>query len=132
MAFVVGGQLLRAYDDEGYQRDFNQAFTGFPKNVGFNNGLSVLQPDFVEGLEMPDYRLFPVDELVSGAVPFKDDHFSVTLPPAVDAPSGSGHKRKTVSSRSSRSSKKPDYWQVGDLTGRHFHTHRGRTVTWRD
>ncbi|KAK0618581.1 hypothetical protein B0T17DRAFT_510104 [Bombardia bombarda] len=49
------------------------------------------------------------------------------LPPAVDFASGSGHKRKNP-----RSSKKLDYWQVDDPTGRHFHVHKDGTVTWRD
>jgi hypothetical protein len=33
-------------------RDPSTEFTGFPNDVGFNNGLLVPQPDFVEGLEM--------------------------------------------------------------------------------
>jgi hypothetical protein len=65
---------------EGYERVFNQAFTGFPKDVGFNNGLPAPQPDFVEGLEMPDYNPFPVDEHISGTVIYKDDPCSLTLP----------------------------------------------------
>jgi hypothetical protein len=31
MVFEVGGKLLKEYDDEGYHRKFNQAFTGYPK-----------------------------------------------------------------------------------------------------
>ncbi len=58
----------------------NQAFTAFPKDVGFNKGLSGPQPDYVEGLEMEEYRPFPVDEHVPGAVLFKDNPRSVTLP----------------------------------------------------
>ncbi|KAI0407485.1 hypothetical protein F4802DRAFT_24291 [Xylaria palmicola] len=80
IVFEVGAQLLKTYDDEGYTRTFNRAFTGFPKNVGFNNGLSAPQPDFVEGPRMQDYLPFPVDERVSGAVLYKDDRRSVTLP----------------------------------------------------
>ncbi|KAJ9155682.1 Heterokaryon incompatibility protein [Pleurostoma richardsiae] len=59
---------------------FNRAFTAFPKNVGFNSGLSTPQPDFTEGLEMQEYDPFPVEEHVSGAVLYKDDPYSVTLP----------------------------------------------------
>jgi hypothetical protein len=66
MVFEVGGKLLKEYDDEGYKRAFNQGFTGFPKDLGFNNGLSAPQPDFVEGLEMQEYDPFPVDEHVKG------------------------------------------------------------------
>ncbi len=80
MVFEVGGELLKEYDDEGYTRAFNQAFTGFPKDVGLNNGLSAPQPDFVEGLEMEEYRPFPVDKHVDGAVLYKDNPHSMTLP----------------------------------------------------
>lgn len=80
MVVEVSGKVLKEYDDEGYQRSFNQAFTGFPKDAGFNNGLSAPQPDFVEGVELQEYDPFPVEEHVSGAVIVKDDPFSVTLP----------------------------------------------------
>ncbi|EFY93339.1 hypothetical protein MAC_00577 [Metarhizium acridum CQMa 102] len=80
MVVEVSGQLLKKYDDEGYHQVFNQAFTGFPKDVGFNNGLSVPQPDFIEGLGMREFRPFPVDEHVSGAVFYKDSPQSLTLP----------------------------------------------------
>lgn len=40
MVFGVGHKLLKEYPKGGYKRAFNQAFTGFPKDVGFNNGLS--------------------------------------------------------------------------------------------
>lgn len=72
--------LLKTYPREPYTKVLNQAFTGYPKNVGFNNGLSTPQPDFVEGIEMPEYRPFPVDEYIKGAVLYKDDRRSVTLP----------------------------------------------------
>lgn len=77
---VETSKLLKEYDDEDYTRAFNRAFTGFPKDVGFNNGLPAPQPDFVEGPRMQEYRPFPVDEHVSGAVLYKDDRRSVTLP----------------------------------------------------
>ncbi|KAK3935481.1 hypothetical protein QBC46DRAFT_323223 [Diplogelasinospora grovesii] len=80
MVYKVGGKLLKEYDDKGYHQVFNQAFTGFPKDVGFNNGLSAPQPDFVEGLEKQEYDPFPVDEHVEGAVLYKDDPFSLALP----------------------------------------------------
>jgi hypothetical protein len=47
--FEMGSKMLKQYPKEGYKKAFNQAFTGFPKDVGFNNGLSAPQPDFVEG-----------------------------------------------------------------------------------
>jgi hypothetical protein len=80
MVIETSGRLLKEYDDEGYAREFNQPFTGYPKDVGFNNGLSAPQPDFVEGPEMEEYLPFPVDEYVAGAVLYKDDPGSVTLP----------------------------------------------------
>ncbi|TAQ88746.1 hypothetical protein B7494_g2924 [Chlorociboria aeruginascens] len=72
--------LLKTYPREPYTRALNQAFTAFPKDMGFNNGLLAPQPDFVEGLEMEEFRPFPVDEYVQGAVLYKDDRRSVTLP----------------------------------------------------
>lgn len=72
--------LLKEYEDRGYDRVFNQAFTAFPKDVGFNNCLSAPQPDFVEGLSIRQYRPFPVDEHVSGAALYKDDPHSLALP----------------------------------------------------
>ncbi|KAK4133511.1 hypothetical protein BT67DRAFT_404805 [Trichocladium antarcticum] len=72
--------LFKTYPNEGYKKAFNQAFTGFPKGVGFNNGLSAPQPDFIEGLRRREFRPFPVDEHVSGAVLYKDNPHSLTLP----------------------------------------------------
>ena len=47
MVFETGRRLLKEYPPkEGYQRVFNQAFTGFPKDVGFNSSLSAPKPDF--------------------------------------------------------------------------------------
>ncbi|KAJ2896994.1 hypothetical protein MKZ38_005057 [Zalerion maritima] len=80
MVFEVGGKLLKEYDDKGYKREFNRAFTNFPKNAGFNDGLSAPRPDFVEGLEMKGYLPFPVDTHVPGATLYKDDPRSITLP----------------------------------------------------
>ncbi|KAK0655388.1 hypothetical protein B0T16DRAFT_289635, partial [Cercophora newfieldiana] len=64
----------------GYRKALNRPFTGFPKDVGFNNGLSAPQPDFVEGPEMRTHRPFPVDEHVPGAALYRDDPRSITLP----------------------------------------------------
>ncbi|KAK0655472.1 hypothetical protein B0T16DRAFT_310182, partial [Cercophora newfieldiana] len=80
MVVEMSGELLKKYDDKGYKRAFNQAFTAFPSKVGFNNGLSAPQPDFVEGLRMPEYAPVPVDERVSGAVLYEDNPYSLTLP----------------------------------------------------
>lgn len=80
MLVEVSGKLLKEYDDKGYQRAFNQAFTGFPNDVGFNKGLSAPQPDFVEGLGTEGFRPFPVGNYINGAVLYKDNFRSVTLP----------------------------------------------------
>lgn len=50
------------------------------KDVGFNDGLSAPQPDFVEGLCMQEYEPFLVNEYVSSAVLYKDNPCSLTLP----------------------------------------------------
>ncbi|EOO04251.1 hypothetical protein UCRPA7_219 [Phaeoacremonium minimum UCRPA7] len=73
-------ELLKKHNDKRYNRAFNQAFTAFPKDVGFNHGLSAPQPDFVEGPEMRDFLPFPVDERILGAVLYKDNPHAVTLP----------------------------------------------------
>ncbi|KIH92779.1 hypothetical protein SPBR_02779 [Sporothrix brasiliensis 5110] len=79
MVIKTSVRLLKEYP-KGYDQAFNQAFTGIPKDVGFNNGLSAPQPDFIEGLEMEGYLPFPVDERICGAVLYKDDPHSLTLP----------------------------------------------------
>ncbi|KAK3378691.1 hypothetical protein B0T24DRAFT_609675 [Lasiosphaeria ovina] len=94
LVYEVGGKLLKEYDDEGYSRAFNQAFTGYPDDVGFNKGLSAPQPDFVEGLRKREYRPFPVDERVSGAVLYKDDPHSLTLPHLAGEWKGPGKNMK--------------------------------------
>ncbi|GAP92039.1 putative heterokaryon incompatibility [Rosellinia necatrix] len=76
----ASGNLLKEYDGKGYDRVFNQAFTGLPKNMGFNDGLSAPQPDFVEGPEMGEFRPFPIASHVPGAPLYRDNPHSVTLP----------------------------------------------------
>ena len=76
----VTTEMLKKHKGMGYYRAFNKAFTAFPKDVGFNNGLSVPQPDFAEGTQMRDYLPFPVDEHVSGSLLYTDNPRSVTLP----------------------------------------------------
>lgn len=73
-------RIIKDYNEEDYHQSFNQSFTGFPKDVGFNNGLSAAQPDYVEGLEKAVYDPFPVDEYVPGAVLYEDDPDSLALP----------------------------------------------------
>ena len=76
----VSAHMLKDCDDPGYLQAFNQPFTGFPRDIGFNKGLSTPQPHFIEGLEMQEFRPFPVDELIQGAVLHKDNPSSLTLP----------------------------------------------------
>lgn len=64
--------------------------TNRSQDVGFNNGLSAPQPDFVEGLEMEEYLPFPVDEHVGGAVLYDDNPRSLTLPHIAGEWTGSG------------------------------------------
>ncbi|KAI1499859.1 hypothetical protein F5X99DRAFT_410647 [Biscogniauxia marginata] len=73
-------KLLKEHNDRGYRKVLNQAFTAFPKEVGFNNGLSAPQPDLVEGLQLRRFLPFPVDEQLDGAALIKDDPYSITLP----------------------------------------------------
>jgi hypothetical protein len=80
MVYKVGGKLLKEYPGNDYKQVFNQAFTNLPGDVGFNNGLSAPQPDFVEGLEAEQYRPFPANECVPGAALYRDDPRSITLP----------------------------------------------------
>ncbi|CAH0021701.1 unnamed protein product [Clonostachys rhizophaga] len=61
VAAQVSRHVLKEYGDEGYNQSFGRSFTGFPDDVGFNDGLSAPQPDFVEGLEIEEYGPFPVD-----------------------------------------------------------------------
>ncbi len=72
--------LLKGYRDRGYSRAWNQAFTAYPKNVGFNNGLLAPQPDFVQGFRQLDFEPFPVGEELDSAVLFNDDQNSLALP----------------------------------------------------
>jgi hypothetical protein len=54
MVYEMGKLLLKEYPaKEGYRISLNQAFTDFPEDVGFNNGLSAPQPDIVEENSLP-------------------------------------------------------------------------------
>lgn len=65
-----------------YPRMVNQALSGFPRDAGFNKGLSPAQPDIIEGLSYEKYSPFPVMEVLDAAVPFEAPflNISVTLP----------------------------------------------------
>lgn len=69
--------LFQDYDGK-YNIDMNRTFSAVPKDLGFNNGLSAPQPDFVQGLTREEF--LPVDpSKIQGAVLFKDDLTSTTL-----------------------------------------------------
>ncbi|KAK5651147.1 hypothetical protein OQA88_13241 [Cercophora sp. LCS_1] len=76
---VQTSELLKKYP-KGYRQAYNRAFTNLLDDVGFNNGLSAPQPDFVEGLEAEEYRPFPADDHIPGAALYRDDPRSITLP----------------------------------------------------
>lgn len=78
--FFMTPALLQTYSLSPYKTVVNQAWTAFPKDAGFNNGLSAPQPDFVQGLDMEAYRPLPVNRRVPGAVLYKDNTQSVALP----------------------------------------------------
>jgi hypothetical protein len=67
-------------EDLGYDKSFSKAWTEFPKNVGFNNGLSAPQPDMLEGLREEAFRPFPVEATLGGAAVLTTSSNPVTLP----------------------------------------------------
>jgi hypothetical protein len=72
-------RVLKDSKYQNYEQCFSQPFTGFPKDVGVNNGLPPAHPDFVEGPVLSKYRSIPVDK-INGAVLYADNHGSITLP----------------------------------------------------
>ena len=72
--------LLAKHENLGYRRAFNKRLTNFPKDAGFNIGLTALQPGFIEGLDIHQFQPFSVGRLVHGSVLYKDNIHSVTLP----------------------------------------------------
>ncbi|KAK7414087.1 hypothetical protein QQX98_007030 [Neonectria punicea] len=79
IVFESGQVLLKKYTVEGYHRVFDLSFAGFPKDIGFNNGLSPPQPDFLEGLLMDQFKPFRIGEHISGAVVYRHALNSVAL-----------------------------------------------------
>ncbi|KAI0398707.1 hypothetical protein F4802DRAFT_611421 [Xylaria palmicola] len=67
MVFEVGGKLLK----DNY---------GVSKSAGINNSISAPQPDFIEGLEIQQYEPFPIDEFIKGAMLYKRNPSSLSLP----------------------------------------------------
>ncbi len=72
--------MLKKHENiDSYRTVFDQSLTGFPAKAGFNEGLSAPQPDFLEGLKAAEFRPFPIGT-IKGAIFYKDDPISVTLP----------------------------------------------------
>lgn len=80
MIHVVDRNLLRQSDNPGYRSSIYHAFTRLPPNVGFNNDFPLVQPSYVEGLEMIEFDPFPVVSKINGAVLYKDVLSLITLP----------------------------------------------------
>ena len=61
---------LKKYNDGFYRSAYNQQFTEYPSNAGFNDGLSTPKPDLVQGLNLQAFEPYPVkDKLGGSAVP---------------------------------------------------------------
>jgi hypothetical protein len=80
MVFEVGGHMLKEQDHDGYQRAFDRPLTGFPRDIGFNDGLPTPQPNFVEGPGLEGFHPFPVEEHLTSAILYNDDIHSIVLP----------------------------------------------------
>lgn len=62
--------MLKEYEDANYNSVWNQQFNEFPRNIGFNDGLSAPKPDFVEGYLEKSFGPYRVkDRLGGSAVP---------------------------------------------------------------
>ncbi|KAL5326602.1 hypothetical protein ACEPPN_004289 [Leptodophora sp. 'Broadleaf-Isolate-01'] len=72
-------KLLKEYG-RGYRRVYNQALSNFPKSVGFNTGLSAPQPDMIEGLDLREFKPFPVRQELGGAAVPTSETNATTLP----------------------------------------------------
>jgi hypothetical protein len=72
-------KLLKEYG-RGYRRVYNQALNDFPKSVGFNTGLSAPQPDMIEGLDLREFKPFPVRQELGGAAVPTSENNATTLP----------------------------------------------------
>jgi hypothetical protein len=77
---MQSSKLLKEYDCIEYNTAHNQAFTAFPKNVGFNNGLSPAKPDLIEGFIMSEYEPFPIRDELGGAAVITPGPNAITLP----------------------------------------------------
>ncbi|KAI5923589.1 hypothetical protein F4810DRAFT_199872 [Camillea tinctor] len=75
--------LFDAHPQKQHRRALNEPFTGFPTDIGFNDGLPAPQPHYLESLRVQDYHPFLIDEHIKCAVPafHKHNHdHSIVLP----------------------------------------------------
>jgi hypothetical protein len=72
-------KLLKEYDYINYNTSHNKQLTAFPKNVGFNDGLSAAKPDMIEGFIMPEFDPFPIRDELGGAAVVTPGPNAVTL-----------------------------------------------------
>ncbi|KAF3763503.1 hypothetical protein M406DRAFT_232605, partial [Cryphonectria parasitica EP155] len=77
---LASQSLLKKDYPQGYKYACNRPFTGFPPDLGFNDGLSAPQPDYVQGLAQSAFGPFPADEQLNGAILYKNDYDPITLP----------------------------------------------------
>jgi hypothetical protein len=69
LKLAVIGQLKK-YNDGSYRSAYNQQFTEYPSNAGFNDGLSTPKPDLIQGFNLEAFEPYPVkDQLGGSAVP---------------------------------------------------------------
>lgn len=62
--------LLCRRTGEGYTQIYDQKFSMFPSNVGFNDGLSSAKPDFIEAYTVSKFKPYPLIRRLGGsAVP---------------------------------------------------------------
>lgn len=60
-------KLLKDYRIKKYRRATDISVIDFPRDVGFNNGLSAAQAGLIKGLEIPQFDPFPIYEQLGGA-----------------------------------------------------------------
>jgi hypothetical protein len=70
---------LKKYNDGSYRSAYNQQFTEYPDNVGFNDGLSAPKPDLVQGINLQAFDSYPVVEQLGGSAVPTPDPYAITL-----------------------------------------------------
>ncbi|KAK6609673.1 hypothetical protein H4I96_03604 [Botrytis cinerea] len=75
-------KLLKEYNvcESKYRKTYSETLCEVPPNLGFNNGLSNAQPDFLEGYDLSAFRPFEVREKLGGTAVLKRGPTATTLP----------------------------------------------------